>query len=1171
MTNTLFKTHQAQPKPGRKPVFTLPSWSGLPFMLADFITQQSGKQHVVFVESAAQAQQLQADLSTLVTTPVMLFPDLEILPYDQFAPPGNIISQRLRVLSQCLQASELIVIATPNALSKRLPPVTFLHQQAFIVSVGQTLDLTKLAEQLNQAGYHRVEQIAARGEFSIRGSILDIFPMGASAAYRIDLFDDAIDSIRLIDLKTQRSSKSCVSVEILPAQEVVFDAKTLKQFQQQWASSPFSQRFEAFYNTVVKSPEAIDNIDFLLPLFYPTMATLLDYCASDNTVFHLAGCIDQTLRSFYDYVCQRYEAEKLRHTDQPMLQPEQVYVSPDHFYQQLKQHAVISWQDQTDKAKGILLPVADVPWIRFNYQRKIPHGNLQTCMQQNPHWRWIFCAESQGRQTQLEKALTHLAIPIVYVNDWQEAVQATKQSQNQLVFLIAPFAKGMVINDTLAVVTEADLFAYHTPHTGKTLHSSDTTDTEAWSQYDTASTVIKTADELTPGMPVVHIEHGVGFFEGMTKLDGLESEFLLLRYANQEKLYVPMESLNAIRLYHGMDQDKITPHQLGSSKWQKQKEQAVAKIKDVATDLLAVYAQRKQAQGYAHINQQHDYAAFCQSFPFKETPDQQQAIESVLSDMQQPEPMDRLVCGDVGFGKTEVAMRAAFMAIANHKQVAVLVPTTLLAQQHHASFTDRFADFPVTIEALTRFKSPKAQQNLIDQAASGQLDVIIGTHKLLNTSLNFKDLGLLIIDEEHRFGVQHKEKLKALRANVDILTMTATPIPRTLSMAFSSLRDLSIIATPPAKRLSVKTFVQPYDAATIQQAIARERLRGGQVFYLFNDVDKMVQKQEKLQKLCPDVQIGIAHGQMRQRELESVMYDFQHNRYQVLLCTTIIETGLDIANANTLIIENADHFGLAQLHQLRGRVGRSHHQAYAYLLTPEALTTTAEKRLTALAETQSIGGGYQIATHDLEIRGAGELLGKEQSGHIKGIGFNLYMELLDKTVEQLQTNNQVDWQTLVSPHHDEVSIELGIPCLLPSSYISDPTRRLSLYQQIAQAQDDQAIEQCRIDLIDRFGPLPEAAEHFIAVHRLRLQAKTIGIKKIVMHHKGGRIELANPLPIDPMILIQKVQSQPQDFQLSAEQKLLIVRQFNEACQRLAFIQTFVCDLYQQAKKIPSSR
>ncbi|ECY6287462.1 transcription-repair coupling factor, partial [Salmonella enterica subsp. enterica serovar Kottbus] len=761
----------------------------------------------------------------------------------------------------------------------------------------------------------------------------------------------------------------------------------------------------------------------------------------------------------------------------------------------------------------------------------------------------IFSVESEGRREALGELLARIKIAPKRILRLDEAQDAGRY------LMIGAAEHGFIDTQrNLALICESDLLGERVAR--RRLDSRRTINPD---------TLIRNLAELHVGQPVVHLEHGVGRYAGMTTLEagGIKGEYLMLTYANDAKLYVPVSSLHLISRYAGGAEESAPLHKLGGDAWSRARQKAAEKVRDVAAELLDIYAQRAAKEGFAFKHDREQYQLFCDSFPFETTPDQAQAINAVLSDMCQPLAMDRLVCGDVGFGKTEVAMRAAFLAVENHKQVAVLVPTTLLAQQHYDNFRDRFANWPVRIEMLSRFRSAKEQTQILAEAAEGKIDILIGTHKLLQSDVKLRDLGLLIVDEEHRFGVRHKERIKAMRADVDILTLTATPIPRTLNMAMSGMRDLSIIATPPARRLAVKTFVREYDSLVVREAILREILRGGQVYYLYNDVENIQKAAERLAELVPEARIAIGHGQMRERELERVMNDFHHQRFNVLVCTTIIETGIDIPTANTIIIERADHFGLAQLHQLRGRVGRSHHQAYAWLLTPhpKAMTTDAQKRLEAIASLEDLGAGFALATHDLEIRGAGELLGEEQSGSMETIGFSLYMELLENAVDALKAGREPSLEDLTS---QQTEVELRMPSLLPDDFIPDVNTRLSFYKRIASAKNENELEEIKVELIDRFGLLPDPARNLLDIARLRQQAQKLGIRKLEGNEKGGTIEFAEKNHVDPAWLIGLLQKQPQHFRLDGPTRLKFIQDLSERKTRIDWVRQFMQQLKENA-------
>ncbi|MEG7492642.1 transcription-repair coupling factor, partial [Enterobacter hormaechei] len=834
----------------------------------------------------------------------------------------------------------------------------------------------------------------------------------------------------------------------------------------------------------------------------------------------------------------------------PLLPPEMLWLRTDDLNAELKRwpRMQLKTDSLADKAANTNLAFRMLPDLAVQAQQKSPLDNLRKFLESftGPV---VFSVESEGRREALGELLGRIKVAP------KSILRLSEATGNGRYLMIGAAEHGFIDTlNNLALICESDLLGERVARRRQDSRRTINPDT-----------LIRNLAELHPGQPIVHLEHGVGRYQGMTTLEagGIKGEYLMLTYANDAKLYVPVSSLHLISRYAGGAEENAPLHKLGGDAWARARQKAAEKVRDVAAELLDIYAQRAAKEGYAFKHDKEQYQLFCDSFPFETTPDQAQAINAVLSDMCQPLAMDRLVCGDVGFGKTEVAMRAAFLAVENNKQVAVLVPTTLLAQQHFDNFRDRFANWPVRIEMLSRFRSAKEQTQILEQASEGKIDILIGTHKLLQSDVKWKDLGLLIVDEEHRFGVRHKERIKAMRANVDILTLTATPIPRTLNMAMSGMRDLSIIATPPARRLAVKTFVREYDNLVVREAILREVLRGGQVYYLYNDVENIQKAADRLAELVPEARIAIGHGQMRERELERVMNDFHHQRFNVLVCTTIIETGIDIPTANTIIIERADHFGLAQLHQLRGRVGRSHHQAYAWLLTPhpKAMTTDAQKRLEAIASLEDLGAGFALATHDLEIRGAGELLGEDQSGSMETIGFSLYMELLENAVDALKAGREPSLEDLTS---QQTEVELRMPSLLPDDFIPDVNTRLSFYKRIASAKSEGELEEIKVELIDRFGILPDAARNLLDIARLRQQAQKLGIRKLEGNEKGGVIEFAEKNHVDPMWLIGLLQKQPQHFRLDGPTRLKFTQDLTERKTRMDWVRNFMRQLEENA-------
>lgn len=854
---------------------------------------------------------------------------------------------------------------------------------------------------------------------------------------------------------------------------------------------------------------------------------------------------------------ERFQADTLARFEnrgvdpmRPLLPPEVLWLRVDELFSELKRWPRLQLKTDhlPEKAANTNLGFQKLPDLAIQAQQKAPLDALRKFLE-SFSGPVIFSVESEGRREALGELLARIKIAPKRILRLDEAQDAGRY------LMIGAAEHGFIDTQrNLALICESDLLGERVAR--RRLDSRRTINPD---------TLIRNLAELHVGQPVVHLEHGVGRYAGMTTLEagGIKGEYLMLTYANDAKLYVPVSSLHLISRYAGGAEESAPLHKLGGDAWSRARQKAAEKVRDVAAELLDIYAQRAAKEGFAFKHDREQYQLFCDSFPFETTPDQAQAINAVLSDMCQPLAMDRLVCGDVGFGKTEVAMRAAFLAVENHKQVAVLVPTTLLAQQHYDNFRDRFANWPVRIEMLSRFRSAKEQTQILAEAAEGKIDILIGTHKLLQSDVKLRDLGLLIVDEEHRFGVRHKERIKAMRADVDILTLTATPIPRTLNMAMSGMRDLSIIATPPARRLAVKTFVREYDSLVVGEAILREILRGGQVYYLYNDVENIQKAAERLAELVPEARIAIGHGQMRERELERVMNDFHHQRFNVLVCTTIIETGIDIPTANTIIIERADHFGLAQLHQLRGRVGRSHHQAYAWLLTPhpKAMTTDAQKRLEAIASLEDLGAGFALATHDLEIRGAGELLGEEQSGSMETIGFSLYMELLENAVDALKAGREPSLEDLTS---QQTEVELRMPSLLPDDFIPDVNTRLSFYKRIASAKNENELEEIKVELIDRFGLLPDPARNLLDIARLRQQAQKLGIRKLEGNEKGGTIEFADKNHVDPAWLIGLLQKQPQHFRLDGPTRLKFIQDLSERKTRIDWVRQFMQQLEENA-------
>ncbi|VTM25598.1 Transcription-repair-coupling factor [Stutzerimonas stutzeri] len=1103
------------------------------------IAEQNAGLTVVVTPDTRSALRLSRVLAELSRLDVRLFPDWETLPYDTFSPHQEIISSRLSALFYLQQAKKGIFLLPIATLMQRLCPPQYLQHNVLLIKKGDRLVIDKMRLQLEMAGYRAVEQVLEHGEYAVRGSLLDLFPMGSAQPFRLDFFDDEIDSIRTFDVDTQRTLDEIQSVNLLPAHEFPTDDKGIEFFRAQFRETfgEIRRDPEHIYQQITKGT-LISGIEYWQPLFFAEMATLFDYLPQQTLFIDMEGNQEQGER-FYRDAAQRYEQRKADPM-RPLLAPQKLWLNVDEVNRKLKSYPRISLK--TEKVRTSVrqknLPVTALPEVTIQSQQKEPLGQLRQFIEQFKG-HILFSVETEGRRETLLDLLSPLKLKPKQIKSLDQA------EQEKFSLWVSSLEQGFIIEQTpsLAIIGEANLLGERVQQRSRDKRKSVNPDT-----------LVRNLVELKIGQPVVHLDHGVGRYGGLVTLDtgGIKAEYLLLNYANESKLYVPVTSLHLISRYVGGSDETAPLHKLGNEAWAKSRQKAAEKIRDVAAELLDVYAQRAAKKGFAFKYDREEFQQFAATFPFEETHDQEMAINAVLSDMCQPKAMDRLVCGDVGFGKTEVAMRAAFLAVMNHKQVAVLVPTTLLAQQHYENFKDRFANLPVNVEVLSRFKTTKEQKQILQNLSEGKVDILIGTHKLIQSDVKFSDLGLLIIDEEHRFGVGQKEKIKQLRANIDILTLTATPIPRTLNMAMNGIRDLSIISTPPARRLSIKTFVRQKDDLVIREAILREILRGGQVYYLHNDVASIENTAEQLAALVPEARIVVGHGQMRERELERVMTDFYHQRYNVLVCSTIIETGIDVPTANTIIIERADHFGLAQLHQLRGRVGRSHHQAYAYLLTPppKMMTKDAERRLDALENLDNLGAGFILATHDLEIRGAGELLGNEQSGQIESIGFSLYMELLDAAVKALKEGREPSLDELTQQHAD---IELRIPALLPEDYLGDVNMRLSFYKRIAAADSKQELDELKVELIDRFGLLPEAAKNLLQIAELRLQVAPLKVLRIDAGTQGGFIEFAPSAKVDPEKFIRLIQKEPIVYRFDGPLKFKFIKDLTESNVRLAFV------------------
>lgn len=1082
---------------------------------------------LIIAPSMADAERCFDELSLFVekdqVDKLHLFPDWETLPYDTFSPHQDIVSGRLRCLYELSNSPGACVIVAAQTLLQRVVPTDYLKSKSLFVALKQVIERARFYTQLSESGYNRVDTVFEHGEFAVRGSIIDIFPMGSQNAYRIEFFDDEVESLREFDPETQRTVRTVERIELLPGRECPLDDEAISRFKTNWHSNfDVDHKACAVYQDISEGlPPA--GIEYFLPLFFDSSASLLDYLPEQAKVFSFEG-FDKAIEDQWREINSRYESRRGDLT-RPILRPEQVFLPVNELFSKLKPLPRIEIHSgpAKEKAGWFEFKLKPMPELTIENQAKNPLHRIEQFLIETEK-RILFCAESEGRREILKEHLAKIGCQPCT----SASVSAFLASAEPIALTIAPTQEGINSpDDNFIIINEDALFGARVQQSRRRKKVTDDSEN-----------IVKNLTELKVGAPVVHLEHGVGRYRGLQTIehDGQAEEFLTLEYANEAKLYVPVASLHLISRYSGAEESVAPLHKLGNEQWQKAKRKAAEQVRDVAAELLHIYAQRKARTGFSHELPKDAYMRFSEEFPFEETADQSTAIAAVRADMLSPQPMDRLVCGDVGFGKTEVAMRAAFIAVQNSKQIAVLVPTTLLAQQHYENFCDRFANWPVNIEVISRFKTGKETTETLKKVESGKIDIIIGTHKLIMGDIKFNNLGLVIIDEEHRFGVRQKETLKSVRAEVDILNLTATPIPRTLNMAMSGIRDLSIIATPPAKRLSVKTFVREQDKNLIKEAILREIMRGGQVYYLHNEVKSIEKTASDLQNLVPEAKIRIGHGQMRERELEAVMSDFYHKRFNILVCTTIIETGIDVPSANTIIIDRADKFGLAQLHQLRGRVGRSHHQAYAYLLAPNKRNITADavKRLEAIEDAQDLGAGFTLASHDLEIRGAGELLGDEQSGQMQAVGFTLYMEMLDRAVKALKNGEELD---LNKPFAHESETNLRIPALIPESYLPDVSIRLSLYKRLTSAETEDALEKLQVEMIDRFGILPEPLKNLFRVTQLRLRAEKLGIAKIEASARGGKVEFGSDTKVEPLQIVKLVQTQPQNYKLSGANQL----------------------------------
>lgn len=1162
--------------------------------LANIVQQHQGLV-LAIVEDSLMASRLEAELNFFLRHPkeegdkegelaltLYSFPAWETLPYDSFSPHQDIISERLTTLYRLPELKRGILIVPVATLMHYLPPVHFLKQYSLLLNLGETLNLDKFRQSLIASGYRNTHQVMEHGEFAIRGSILDLFPMGSREPYRIDLLGEVVDSIRTFDIETQRSLEKVDHIHLLPAREFPLNEEAIAHFRTEFRNQFEGDPRDCPVYLDVSEGLASPGLEYYLPLFFQKLNTLFDYLPSNSLIVGIEN-IEKEAESFWEQVKERYEQYRYDRK-RPLLEPKALFLPTNEFFGMIKKFPFCQLTDSMQFPSPFSGHFQKLPDVAVNQRLHLGSKEIGTASLHSLTSLQTFLnefkgpvlmtAETLGRQELLKELLSTLTQEFHEVADFQEFL--SQQHQWKYCLTVAELEEGLIWKETdidfsqqsslsqlssqqplqsqtfqqFAIIPESDLFGKRVMQ--KRLRKTRSPD------FDFE---VRSLAELTVGAPIVHIDYGIGRYLGLNclTLSNMEAEFLTIEYAGGDKIYVPVTSLHLVSRYSGVDLEHAPLNRLGSGQWEKVKRKVLEETRDVAGELLEIYAKRKAKQGFQFQAPDEEYLDFSSEFPFEETPDQERAIKEVINDLISQRPMDRVVCGDVGFGKTEVALRAAFLVSSQGKQVAVLVPTTLLAEQHFQTFNDRFSHFPIRIEVLSRFKTTKEQDAIINDLKEGKIDIIIGTHKLLQPSIHFQRLGLLIIDEEHRFGVRQKETFKRLRSEVDILTLTATPIPRTLNMAMTGMRDLSIIATPPARRLSIKTFVREKSAALITEAIQRELNRGGQVYFLHNEVETIENVGYELQNLVPSARIAIAHGQMRERELEQIMSDFYHRRTNVLVCTTIIETGIDIPTANTIIIDRADKFGLAQLHQLRGRVGRSHHQAYAFCLTPQhaKISTDATKRLEAIGSLGELGVGFTLATHDLEIRGAGELLGEEQSGNIQSVGFPLFMELLDHAVKIIESGEEITEDNAIKK---EIEIDLHVPALIPTSYLPDVHSRLLLYKRIASCKNQDSLDDLKSEMIDRFGNLPPQTQNLFKITELKLKASPMGIIKIEANPKGGRIEFNSKPNIDANHLIRLIQEKSHIYRFDGPHKLRIREELPDPNERVQAVLRWVTSL-----------
>ena len=1123
-------------------------WTGLHGSAAALALAEAARQDdrpwLVIEPDSRSLERRRAELGFFVREglPVLTLPDWEVLPWDLFSPLPDIVSERLRTLAELPGLRRGLVLVTLDTLLQRLAPSGWVAARSFDLAVGDTLALEAFRMRLIEAGYASVAQVGAPGEFAVRGSLLDVFPMGTEHPLRIDLFDDRIDAIRRFDPETQRSLDALPALRLLPAREFPLDPDAIRAFRRRWRSRFEGDPTRSPLYTGVSDGYAPAGIEFWSPLFFEDTGTLFDYLPARTVIADFTqdreGGLSRAWRSIQDR-----HAERSGDIERPLLEPREIFLTPEEIESGLAAYSRVESQPFRDPQPtdidfdfGTQLPKS----LLLDARAERPLAPLQSFLEEFPG-RVLLAADSPGRREVLGELLRGARLQAAACDGWEGFLACS----DRVGLTVAPELQGLSLpGASLALLSESQLFGTRARQERRRRKSA----------ASDPNAILRDLQSLTAGAPVVHEEYGVGRYIGLQAMEvgGQPGEFLVLEYQGGDRLYVPVHALHYVSRYSGGAPESAPLHKLGSDQWTRARRRAAEKVRDVAAELLDLYAQRKARRGLQLAPNELEYQAFANGFPFEETADQAEAIVQVIADLGREQPMDRVVCGDVGFGKTEVAMRAAFVAVQAGKQVVVLVPTTLLAQQHQNSFADRFADWPVRIESLSRFRSGKESTATLEGIESGTVDILIATHRLLHAQPRFKDLGLVVIDEEHRFGVRDKERLKALRAEVHVLTLTATPIPRTLNMALGGLRELSIIATPPAERLPIKTFITEWHDSTVREAILRELRRGGQIYYVHNEVRDIARVAESLGKLVPEAKIRIGHGQMRERELEQMMVDFYHRRFDILVATTIIESGIDVPSANTIIIDRADRFGLAQLHQMRGRVGRSHHRAYAYLLVPsrKALTGDALKRLEALESLEELGAGFVLATHDLEIRGAGELLGEQQSGEMAEVGLTMYLDMLDRAVKALRAGRRVD---LDAPLASQSEVELRVPSLLPEDYVGDVQVRLALYKRIAAAADEDALDGMLVELTDRFGEPPTPARNLLRTARLRLVARRLGLRRVDFGTHGGQIQFEPQNSIDPKKVVALLQSNPREYRLEGPLKLRVSHPLVDETERFEFV------------------